>query len=142
MKLFLLIGIFFFSGLYSTTIANGALQDKKYPVAVSFGSMCCGTATDEFLKSFVEKFNKQNHVKISADKAAGCGREGEFVILFILPKSKKLIENKFINQLGITVKTQDERNKKLNKTSGGMELIFKINSSQYGHCRLGFTKWI
>lgn len=116
-------------------------ENKVYPVAVSFGSICCGTPSDDFLKTFTAAFNKKNSVKISADIAAGCGREGEFVILFNLPDNKKTIHSSFITELEKTVKETGEKNKKANSSSGVLQVLYGVKTSEYNYCRLGIKKW-
>lgn len=63
-------------------------QPVKYDMIVNFTSMCCGTASDDFLQSYVKKFSKKNKVTIPAHKASGCGKEGEYKIMFQLNKLK------------------------------------------------------
>jgi hypothetical protein len=72
-------------------MANVAV-DSSYKVAVAFGSRCCGTASSEFLGKFLKDFNRTAAVKVSADIAEGCGREGEFYILFKVMIEKRGME--------------------------------------------------
>ena len=117
-------------------------QEIIYPVAVVFGSVCCGTASDEFLKDFINAYNKKNGTAINADIATGCGREGEFVILINIPKNKKTSSATFITELEKTVLERDSQNKQGNSSSGGIEVIKESKNSDYLHCRLGIKKWL
>ena len=117
-------------------------QDKIYPIAVSFGSMCCGPSSDQFLKDFVKKFNKKNGAKITGEKYAGCGREGEFVIVFSLNKTKKNSCNQFMKELEKLLPQQEAKTKKAKSSSGGFQKLTDVKASDYSHCRLGKTKWI
>lgn len=147
MKYILFLAILISAGACSSSNADtskttASQADKKYPVAVSFGSICCGTPSDDFLKTFASGFNKKNSVKITADIAAGCGKEGEFVILFNLPENKTAINSSFIAELEKTVKETDEKNKIANSSSGGMQVLYDIKTGDYNYCRLGIKKWI
>lgn len=117
-----------------------SIQDKIYPVVVSFGSVCCGTASDEFLKDFIKTYNKNHSTSINADIAAGCGREGEFVILINIPENntEKMV---FIAELEKIVLENDTKNKSGNSSSGGIEIIKDSKDSDYLHCRQGIKKW-
>jgi hypothetical protein len=136
MKTFLLcISIFFVAGCTGTS----TLPDNppgSYPAGVSFNSICCGPPSEEFLKTFLQKFNKENNLSVIADKIAGCGREGEFVILFSIGKLKPAIQQKFVTSLETLVVQQDQANKKENTSSGGIELLRNISASAYDHCRI------
>lgn len=125
-----------------TSKTTNLQMDKIYPVAVSFGSICCGTPSDDFLKTFASGFNKKNSVKVTADIAAGCGKEGEFVILFNLPDNQTAINKNFITELEKTVKETDEKNKIANSSSGGMQVLYNIKTAEYSYCRLGIKKWV
>ena len=118
-----------------------AIKDSNtYPLAVSFNSICCGTASPDFLKTFVKQFNEKNSTNISADIAAGCGKEGEFVILFKLSPNDAM-NAKFKSSLVTLVGTEDAKNKKLNSSSGGISLSENATESNFQHCRLGILPW-
>ncbi len=119
-------------------------QGKTYPVAVFFNSICCGTPSEVFLKDYVKNFNKNNAVKVTADIAAGCGREGEFTVLFDLssiPVSKKAVAGKFMSGLKKLVTETDAKNKQTNTSSGGIEVVENVKSTDYGNCRMGIKPW-
>ncbi|HSN60365.1 MAG TPA: hypothetical protein VLR49_05500 [Ferruginibacter sp.] len=147
MKYLLLLAILMSAGACSssntdTSKTNNLQVDKIYPVAVSFGSIRCGTPSDDFLKSFADGFNKKNSVKITADIAAGCGKEGEFVILFNLPENNTAINSSFITELEKTVKETDDKNKKANTSSGVLQMQYNVKTSDNSYCRLGIKKWV
>lgn len=120
--------------------APGNSESMDYPLAVSFGSICCGTPSSDFLKNFVQGFNQKYRSKISADIAAGCGREGEFVILFKVPEDESL-HQKFEKELKVLVEKTDAQNKKSNASSGGLELLQNAGAADYKNCRLGIKAW-
>jgi len=126
----------------SSPVGKDAHQDSIYAVGVVFGSICCGTASDEFLKEFISAYNNKNSIEINADIAAGCGREGEFVILINIPENKKTISAAFITELEKIVLERDAKNKQSNSSSGGIEVIKDRKKSDYLHCRLGIKKWL
>ncbi len=126
----------------SSPVGKDAYQDSIYPVGVVFGSICCGTASDDFLKEFIKAYNNKNSTEIHADIAAGCGREGEFVILINIPENKKTTTTSFIRELEKTVIEKDMQNKLSNSSSGGIEVIKDRKKSDYLHCRLGIKKWL
>lgn len=141
MKFFLLIFTLLFNNTNQAVIASPA-HDSSYAIGVSFGSMASGPSSDQFLKDYVKKFNKRCKVKITADKFGGCGREGEFVILFPLTKIKKTTRQQFINGLEKLLPAQDAKNKKIKSSSGGFQLLRNVKASEYSHCRMGKSKWI
>ena len=141
MKVTLLFASLFLATGCSSSHANAQLQDQSYQVAVAFNSICCGTASDDFLKTFVQKFNSANKVKIVADIVAGCGREGEYVVLFRSDKLKTATGKKFVADLEKLVPQQEEKNRKLDKSSGGIEVLHNVKVSDYAHCRIKLQKW-
>jgi hypothetical protein len=116
--------------------------EKLYDAGVGFNSICCGAPSDQFLKTFVKQFNKTNKVKVTADKIAGCGREGEYVVLFHTRKLKAATKKKFIAELEKLVPQQDIKNKKADGSSGGMEVLRNVKLSAYSHCRISPQNWL
>ncbi len=138
--------LFLFLGLLSLgtsckSVAVPLYQDKAYGAGVSFNSICCGPPSEEFLKTFVKGFNLSQKVKITADKIAGCGREGEFVILFNTGKMKADIREKFIADLEKLVPVQEIKNKQAETSSGGVQVVRDVKSSAYSHCRISSQNW-
>ncbi|MBC7511854.1 MAG: hypothetical protein H7320_24410 [Ferruginibacter sp.] len=136
--------IFFFFMLVAfkanaNTIIN--TQSINYSVVVSFGSMCCGTASDDFLKNFVKQFNTKNKVVISAMQVGGCGREGEYKILFSLEKLKEAKKIKFVTALKKLIPEQNEKNKTVKASSGPVTLDYNLPFNKLENCRGQLTKW-
>ncbi|MBC7867826.1 MAG: hypothetical protein H7X88_09865, partial [Gloeobacteraceae cyanobacterium ES-bin-316] len=73
--------------------------------------------------------------------AAGCGKEGEFVILFHLPTNRTADKAKFVAELETLVKNTDEKNKNLRSSSGGMQVLYNVKAADYSYCRLGIKAW-
>ncbi len=129
------------SNIKNVNIPGSTVTDSTaYPLAVSFNSICCGTASSDFLKSFLKLFNQKNKTDIAADIAAGCGREGEFVVLFKLPKTER-VNTKFETELKALVEKTNAQNKKANNSSGSIALLQTTHTSDYKNCRLGITPW-
>ncbi len=130
----------------NSTIKNGsnaaapATDSTVYPLAVAFNSICCGTASSDFLKSFVVTFNQKNNSNISADIAAACGKEGEFVVLFKMPNNEK-VNRKFERELTALVDKTESQNKTASNSSGGIALKQTTRLTDYKNCRLGITRW-
>ena len=139
--LFILLSLFLINcNMAATPAAAG--QEKLYVVGVGFNSICCGPASDQFLKDFVKKFNKTNKVTIKADKIAGCGREGEYVVLFPMSKIKAATTKKFIAELEKIVPAREAKNKETNTSSGGLEVLHNVKISDYNHCRIKPQNWV
>jgi hypothetical protein len=118
-----------------------AAAPAKYDVAVSFNSICCGPPSADFLKAFVKKFNKDNKLVLNASIAGGCGREGEFSILFSLAGVKVKPKAKFMAAIKTLIPQQQAKNKAANSSSGNMELSYNATAVDFGNCRSGITKW-
>src|SRR5690606_26130782 len=69
------------------------------PIALYFGSMASGTIGDEFLKTWLQNFIKNEKVTITADKYSGCGKEGEYIIVIYKNDFSADKENSFSTQL-------------------------------------------
>lgn len=135
----------FFAAMITGTIANG--QNKKvalptkFDVAVSFNSICCGPPSSDFLKDFVKKFNKENKLTLKTFIAAGCGREGEFSILFSLTGVKAKPKAKFMAAIKTLIPQQQAKNKTANTSSGNLESLYDVTPEEFSNCRSGITKW-
>jgi hypothetical protein len=138
--IFLMLSIFFFNDNGGATPASQN-HDQVYGAGVGFNSICCGPPSDQFLKTFVKKFNKTNKVKITADKIAGCGREGEYVVLFHTQKLKAATRKKFISELEKLIPLQEIKNKKADSSSGHLEVLRDVKLSAYEHCRIKSQRW-
>lgn len=118
-------------------IANVAV-DSSYKVAVAFGSRCCGTVSSDFLGKFLKDFNRIAAVKVSADIAEGCGREGEFYILFKVDEKVKTL---FIEKLIPLVNEEETINRKKDASSGDVEIKYDVLKTAVDYCRLGVRSW-
>lgn len=137
--------IFFFVLLAYTTLnaqATTSNDSVNYAVVVSFGSMCCGTASDDFLKDFIKEFNRKNKVIINVWQMSGCGREGEYKILFSLDKLKVTKKTKLIAALKKLIPKQNEKNKAEKASSGLISLDYNLTANKLENCRGQLTKWI
>lgn len=115
---------------------------SEYPIAVSFGSVCCGTASADFLKVFILNYNRENKSAVSADIVSGCGREGEFVILINPGQMETVLLQGLVNSLEKTVVETDNTNKKNNSSSGTLELLKSVKKDQFSFCRIPLKKWL
>jgi hypothetical protein len=103
--------------------------------------MCCGPVSDDFLKNFIQQFNRKNKVTIQAWQITGCGREGEFKILFSLTKLNRTAKNKFLNCLKKLVPEQNDKNKKLKASSGTVSIDYNFPKTELPNCRGELIKW-
>lgn len=127
-----------------SVIINSFANDgtKTYPVAVAFGSMASGPVSDAFLKKWAINFNRVNKTKVTAVKYAGCGREGEYAIMFNTGKISGEKRKKFLTELSAVIKKQEKINRKADKHAGNMDIQYNVNSADYNHCRLGAKAWL
>lgn len=112
--------------------------DSTYPVTVVFGSMCCGTVSSDFLAKFLKNFNANTAVKVTADIAEGCGKEGEFFVLFKIDEKQKA---SFTEKLIIVVNAEETSNRKKDPSSGGVEIRYNVSKTDLEYCRLGIKPW-
>lgn len=141
MKFIFIFLSFFLINCHKGVTPASASDSQLYVVGVAFNSICCGPPSDDFLKTFVKKFNKTHNVKIAADKIAGCGREGEFVVLFNLSKIKDATKQKFIVEVEQLIPVQDAANKSANTSSGGLAVLHNVQEAEYNHCRIKSQNW-
>jgi hypothetical protein len=141
MKYSILLMCILFAGITATAQGKKASAPATYDVAVSFNSICCGPPSPDFLKAFVKKFNKDNKVKLTTFIAGGCGREGEFSILFSLAGVKARTKAKFMGAIKNQVTSEEAKNKTANSSSGNMILAYNTSSTDYSSCRSGISTW-
>ncbi|MEX1203101.1 MAG: hypothetical protein WEA59_07655 [Ferruginibacter sp.] len=114
------------------------LNDSSYDVSVYFGSRCCGTVSSKFLDKFLKTYHATATIKVKAYIAEGCGKEGEFFILFKIDiKDKKL----FVEQLVTLVNEQEIKNRTADTNSGDLEIKYDVNKSDIDYCRTGIRVW-
>lgn len=119
-----------------------AISTQKYDAAVRFNSICCGTAPTDFLKNFIKSFNYENKITLSAFKKGGCGREGEFYILFSLADIKENIKSAFKKQLEELMPKVNEQTRSQNPSKGTVQFFNEINPAQLENCRSEMTAWM
>ena len=135
---------FLFVLLACTTVnaqTTTTVSPISYGAAVSFGSMCCGTASDDFLKDFIKEFSCKNKVTVNAWQMTGCGREGEFKILFSLEKLKEAKKLKLIAALKKLIPAQNDKNKNVKPNSGPISVDYDLPLNKLGNCRGQLIKW-
>jgi len=113
-------------------------KDSSYEVLVSFGSRCCGTVSSVFLGKFLKDYNTKAVTKVRADIAEGCGKEGEFFILFKVDMKEK---KKFVEQLVPLVNKEEIKNRAKDENSGDLEIRYDVQKSNIDYCRMGIRVW-
>ncbi len=141
MKYSILLLVTLLTGIIAAAQNKTAAAPAKYDVAISFNSICCGPPSSDFLKDFIKKFNKENKLTLKTLIAGGCGREGEFSILFSLTGVKVKAKAKFMTAIKTLVPQQQAKNKTANNSSGNMELSYNVTTADFSNCRSGITKW-
>ena len=120
---------------------NMTTQKKEYKIAVAFTSICCGTASNDFLKDYVNNFCDKNKVKVAAFQKGGCGREGEYYIAFSLSEINTDLQGDFINKLEEIIPVVNEEIKKKEPNKGRVKLMKDFNLSALQHCRQELVTW-
>jgi Cdc6-like AAA superfamily ATPase len=127
------------------TIANGQVKNPalpaKYEAVADFTSICCGTSSDDFLKTFVKNFNKKNKQKVVAYQQTGCGREGEFKVMLSLSKLSKTNKTKFITALKKLVTSQNKTIAAAGQNKGTVSLSYDQLAADIQNCRGAIEKW-
>lgn len=113
----------------------------KYEVVVSFGSICCGPASDDFLKPFLNDHPTAKKRQLLAWKIGGCGREGEYHILLSLANWKASEQKKLIRDLQKLIEQQNKINKKKAPSKGNIYLQFNVAMDAFTHCRGQLAEW-
>lgn len=111
-------------------------------VAVRFGSMASGPIGDEFLKTWLLRFKKDEKVEFTADKFSGCGKEGEYIIIINKTSFGADKDKKFNSGLERLVEAEIKRTKAENPSSGSVEIRQNPSPDEYSYCRLGSKKWL
>ena len=123
--------------IFSITSAKAQLP-PVFDAGVAFNSICCGPPDESFLKAFM---SCKDYKLIKAYKAAGCGREGEFRVLFSFKGVKPSLAKKFLKRLKNKVIKQDAINKSKNTSSGNLEVLQNIKKEELDNCRSGIIPW-
>ena len=134
--------LLFFAAANGQSAKSGVITiPAKYEVVVFFGSMCCGPASDDFLKDFITHFNSTNKVTINTWQMTGCGREGESRILFSLVNLNKEKCDLFLSSIKTLVPSQNEKNKTVNASIGNISLSYDVLLSSLSNCRGPLSKY-
>jgi len=119
--------------------ANGQTAKRdtipKYDMVVSFGSICCGTASDDFLKAYIKKTNTTSADVIKAWILGGCGREGEYKILLSFATLKESEKLKLNEELKNLIDEQNKKNKAVNASSGSINITTNLAATNFEYCR-------
>lgn len=134
--------ILIFSASAKNCHKNNSVVSDKYQFAVSFGSKCCGTASDNFLKEFLTKFNNENKNILKADIVKGCGREGEFIILIRFLKQDALLRSNLEQSLSDVIEKENQKKSAANDSSGYVTLIKDPQEQDYEFCRIPVATWL
>lgn len=116
-------------------------EPPKYDIAIKFGSICCGPASDDFLKKFVSDFCQKNKNSIHAFYKGSCGREGEYIILFSSGNISKQLKASFTSQLESILAQQNIENKSNKTQKGPITLLTESIEENIKGCRGALTKW-
>ena len=132
--------------LFGSSVKMGAQcadhqKPDKYEVVVSFGSICCGPASDDFLKPFLSVTPTAKKRPIAAWKIGGCCREGEYNVLLSLANWNAGQQKKLIRDLKKLIDHQNQSNKKKAPSKGNIVLQFNVSTDTFKHCRGELTEW-
>lgn len=95
MKLTTLLGCLIFMSLKPVLAQDTAVG--RFPVVVSFHSICCGVPSDSTITSYILAFKKKNKLKsIKASHIGPMGKEGEYHLAFTLKGLSKKQAKAFI----------------------------------------------
>ena len=118
------------------TVSTENTSEESFPVALYFGSICCGPSSADFISPFVKKYNAAHKQKITGHKVGGCGREGEYIILFNLPAMNKSDKDTWLADLETLVSKQVTLNKAAKADAGGIEIRENVQLADLAHCRV------
>ena len=138
-KMIVFSSLLFCTTLYAQNKKN--TEPVKYDVIVSFGSMCCGTASDDFLKKYIKNYNCKNKDTVNGWLLDGCGREGEYKILFSFSHLKDTKKRPLIDELKMLIDEQNKKNKAVNASSGSISFTYDLPLANFEYCRGELTEW-
>lgn len=118
----------------------GAATGNK--TALYFGSMASGPIGDDFLKEWLQNFNRVEKTTITADKFSACGKEGEYIIVVYKNGFTAAKESRFSSGLEKLVTEEVKKRKAENPSSGSVEIRQNPAVEEYSYCRLGAKKWL
>jgi len=96
--------------IFFSVTANAQDTSKtKYPVIVSFQSICCGVPSEKPVVDFINAFKKKHKKKlITADHIGPMGKEGEYYLAFSLRELSKKQAKLFVNGIKNINKLPDD----------------------------------
>ncbi len=107
MKITTLLAVFFLLALQHLVAQDSSVT--RYPVVVSFHSICCGVPSDSTIVSYIRAFKKKNKLKsITATHIGPMGKEGEYYLAFSLKELSKKQVKSFISGLKKVKKLPEE----------------------------------
>ncbi len=119
------------------------IEQPTNPIGIFFSSMASGPASDTFLKEWFTGYIQKNNLKVvSADKYAGCGKEGEYIIVIRLGKETSNSLLQFRKTLETVVNKQVAINKIENSSAGPIHIEYAVKEDSYSYCRLGKKNWL
>lgn len=124
----------------TTDLMKPPLAGKQ--IAVSFGSLASGPIGDDFLKTWLEKFIREEKAVVTAEKFSGCGKEGEYIIVINKNNFSKATDDKFNSGLEKLVADEIKRTRAISSSSGSVNIDYNPNVQEYSYCRMGSKKWI
>ena len=122
---------------FASANAQTATPDTipKCDMVVAFGSMCCGTASNDFLKAYIKKFNSSSKDGIKGWLLGGCGREGEYKILLSFATLKESEKLKLVEEIKNLIDEQNKKNKAVNASSGSINITTNLAATNFEYCR-------
>ena len=107
MKLTTLLACLIFLSLKPVHAQDTAVT--RFPIVVSFHSICCGVPSDSSIASYILAFKKKNKLKsIKAAHIGPMGKEGEYYLAFPLKELSKKQAKAFIAGLKKVKKLSEE----------------------------------
>ena len=127
-KIFLLLCI-----ISLKVISFAQSKSDTYSVTINFNSVCCGVPDSKQLFNEIILFKKKNKIKtIAYEKTAPLGKEGEYMLGFMLKELSKKQKVLFIDLLKKTVPLLTD---KKNNSSGNA--VMEVNVKKIPLAELG-----
>lgn len=106
-KITTLLAILFLLAIHTAKAQDSTVT--RYPVVVSFQSICCGVPSDSTVVSYISAFKRKNKLTgIEATQIGPMGKEGEYYLAFSLKELNKKQMKSFIAGLKKVKKQPDE----------------------------------
>lgn len=95
--------------LFQSTANAQDSSKTRYPVVVSFQSICCGVPSEKPVIDFINAFKKKNKIqRITANQIGPMGKEGEYYLAFSLRELSKKQAKLFVNGIKNINKLPDD----------------------------------